>query len=176
MPPAALRGERRPLLGVPITVKENFDVAGLATTVGNPDFQDNIARQDALAVAACARRSRAHRQEQCAAFLADLQSYNTIYGTSRNPWDLQRTPGGSSGGGAAAVAAGYVALELGTDIGGSVRIPAHFNGIFGHKTSYGLISMRGAGAPQGRFSARDLSVAGRWRAPHRIWNWHWTCC
>lgn len=158
---ALQRGERRPLLGVPITVKENFDVAGLATTVGNPDFQDNIARQDALAVAALrAAGAVLIGKSNVPHSLADLQSYNTIYGTSRNPWDLQRTPGGSSGGGAAAVAAGYVALELGTDIGGSVRIPAHFNGIFGHKTSYGLISMRGAGAPQGRFSARDLSVAG----------------
>jgi len=158
---ALQRGERRPLLGVPITVKENFDVAGLPTTVGNPDHRGNLARQDAPVVAALrAAGAVLIGKSNVPHALADLQSYNALYGTSRNPWDLQRTPGGSSGGSAAAVAAGYVALELGTDIGGSVRIPAHFNGIFGHKTSYGLISMRGTGVPQGRFSARDLSVAG----------------
>ncbi|WP_429949102.1 amidase [Comamonas sediminis] len=159
---AALQwGERKPLLGLPITVKENFDVAGLPTTVGNPDYRSNIARQDAPAVAALrAAGAVLIGKSNVPLALSDLQSYNAVYGSSNNPWDLQRTPGGSSGGSAAAVAAGFVALELGTDIGGSVRIPAHFNGVFGHKTSYGLISMRGTGAPQGRFAARDLSVAG----------------
>ncbi|KAF1023646.1 MAG: Amidase [Paracidovorax wautersii] len=92
--------------------------------------------------------------------LADLQSYNVLHGRSNNPWNLDRTPGGSSGGSAAAVAAGYVALELGSDIGGSIRIPAHFTGIYGHKPSQGLVALGGTGVPSGRAADRDLSVAG----------------
>src|SRR5262249_45927397 len=79
--------------------------------------------------------------------LADWQSYNDIYGTTNNPWDTARTPGGSSGGSAAALAAGYIPLELGSDIGGSLRVPAHFCGVFSHKPSLDLIPARGAGPP-----------------------------
>ena len=75
--------------------------------------------------------------------LSDWQSYNDLYGTTNNPWDITRTPGGSSGGSAAAVAAGLVSLELGSDIAGSLRAPAHFCGICTHKPSYGLVPMRG---------------------------------
>ncbi|MDP9928145.1 amidase [Variovorax paradoxus] len=158
---ALARGERKPLLGVPITVKESFDVAGLVTTSGNPDYANNVAAQDSLAVAALrAAGAVIVGKSNVPLALADLQSYNAIYGVSNNPWDTTRTPGGSSGGSAAALAAGYVALELGTDIGGSIRIPAHFNGVYGHKPTAGLVAMRGTGVPSGRLADRDLSVAG----------------
>ena len=158
---ALARGERKPLLGVPITVKESFDVAGLVTTSGNPDYANNVAAQDSLAVAALrAAGAVIVGKSNVPLALADLQSYNLIYGVSNNPWDTTRTPGGSSGGSAAALAAGYVALELGTDIGGSIRIPAHFNGVYGHKPTAGLVAMRGTGVPSGRLADRDLSVAG----------------
>jgi amidase len=158
---ALARGERRPLLGVPVTVKESFDVAGLVTSVGNPAFAANRAERDSLAVGALREAGAVIiGKTNVPLGLADLQSYNEVYGLTRNPWDLERTPGGSSGGSSAALAAGYVALELGSDIGGSIRIPAHFTGVYGHKPSYGLVSLRGAGAPPGRFSSRDLSVAG----------------
>jgi len=158
---ALTRGERRPLLGVPITVKESFDVAGLVTSSGNPAFKDNVAREDSLAVAALREAGAVIvGKSNVPLALADLQSYNAIYGVSSNPWDLARTPGGSSGGSAAALAAGYVALEIGTDIGGSIRIPAHFTGVYGHKPTTGLVPLRGTGVPSGRFADRDLVVAG----------------
>jgi amidase len=94
--------------------------------------------------------------------LADWQSYNEVYGTTNNPWDLGRSPGGSSGGSAAALAAGYVPLEFGSDIGGSLRAPAHFCGVFSHKPSLDLVPQRGAGPPQTpEISVRgDLAVMG----------------
>ncbi|MDE1180851.1 amidase [Paraburkholderia sp.] len=158
---ALARGERKPLLGVPVTVKESFDVAGLVTSVGNPRYADNRVERDSDAVAALREAGAVIvGKSNVPQANADLQSYNDVYGLTRNPWDPARTPGGSSGGAAAALAAGYVALELGSDIGGSIRIPAHFNGVFGHKPSAGLVSMRGTGAPSGRIVDRDLSVAG----------------
>jgi amidase len=158
---ALASGERKPLLGVPITVKESFDVAGLPTTSGNPAYADNVAAQDAHAVAALREAGAVILgKTNVPLALADLQSYNALHGVSNNPWDQARTPGGSSGGSAAALAAGYVALELGSDIGGSIRIPAHFTGVYGHKPSYGLVSMRGTSVPPGRVADRDLGVGG----------------
>ena len=158
---ALKQGVRLPLLGVPVTVKESFDVVGWPTTVGNPLYRDNRAQQDAPAVAALrAAGAILIGKTNVPLGLADLQSVNDIYGLTRNPWDISRTPGGSSGGSAAALAAGFSALELGTDIGGSIRIPAHFTGVFGHKPSQGLISLRGTGVPSGRHATRDLVVAG----------------
>src|SRR6185312_1651975 len=80
-------------------------------------------------------------------FLSDWQAYNVVYGVTNNPWDLARSPGGSSGGSAASLAAGYVALELGSDIGGSLRVPAHFRGVYAHKPTYRLLPMRGHSPP-----------------------------
>ena len=121
------RGERRPLLGLPMTVKEQFNVAGLPTTFGNPKFKDWRPEVDALAV----QRLKAAGavilgKTNVPLFLSDWQSYNEIYGTTNNPWDLSCPPGGSSGGAAAALAAGFVPLEFGSDIFGSLRCPAHF--------------------------------------------------
>ena len=108
---------------------------------------------------------------------ADHQSYNPVYGTTSNPWDLSRTPGGSSGGPAAAVAAGFTSLELGSDIAGSIRIPSHFCGIFGHKPSFGLVPRGGTSLrPRSRLTQGPLSVGGPMaaqRAP--TWSWRWTC-
>jgi amidase len=142
------KGERRPLLGVPMTVKEQYNVAGLPTTWGYPRFRAWRPDFDALAVQRLKNAGAVILGKTNVPLgLGDWQSYNEIYGTTNNPWDLGRTPGGSSGGAAAALAAGFVPLELGSDIGGSLRAPAHFCGIFSHKPSIGLIPMRGAGYP-----------------------------
>ena len=93
-------------------------------------------------------------------YASDWQTYNSLYGTTSNPWDLKRTPGGSSGGSAAAVAAGITALEIGADIGGSIRIPASFCGVFAHKPTYGLVSQRGLVPPPGVVADLDLAVVG----------------
>jgi amidase len=160
---ALARGDRRPLLGVPMTVKEAINVAGLPTTWGIPGTERIPVRDDAVAVARLkAAGAVVLGKTNVPLMLTDWQSYNSIYGTTNNPWDLGRTPGGSSGGSAAALAAGYVSLELGNDIGGSLRVPANFCGVFAHKPTYGLVPMRGMGPP-GTPSLSvpvDLAVAG----------------
>jgi len=146
---ALAQGERRPLLGLPMTVKEQFNVAGLPTTWGIEKFRDWRPDFDALVVQHLkAAGAIILGKTNVPAGLADWQSYNAIYGTTDNPWDFSRSPGGSSGGAAAALAAGFVPLELGSDIGGSLRCPAHFCGVFAHKPSLELIPERGAGYPQ----------------------------
>ena len=145
---ALAHGDRRPLLGVPVTVKEAFDVEGLPTTWGIPGTGQPPAPEDAVLV----RRLKAAGaivigKTNVAMQLADWQSSNPVYGTTNNPWDPARTPGGSSGGGAAALAAGYVSLEFGSDLVGSLRVPAHFCGVFAHKPTHGLVPMRGSAPP-----------------------------
>jgi amidase len=145
---ALARGERRPLLGLPMTVKEQYNVAGLPTTWGIEKFRGWTPDFDALVV----QRLKAAGaiilgKTNVPVGLADWQSYNPIYGTTNNPWDLTRSPGGSSGGAAAALAAGFVPLEMGSDIGGSLRCPAHYCGVFSHKPSLELIPERGSGPP-----------------------------
>jgi amidase len=145
---ALARGERAPLLGVPMTVKESYNVAGLPTTWGFPAAKDFRPNDDALAVTRVkAVGAVVLGKTNVPISLADWQSYNDVYGTTNNPWDLTRTPGGSSGGSAAALAAGYVSLELGSDIGGSLRVPAHYCGVFAHKPSLGLVPPRGQTPP-----------------------------
>ncbi|ASL48304.1 Biuret hydrolase [Burkholderia sp. AD24] len=174
---ALARGERRPLLGVPVTVKESFNVAGLVTSVGYPAFAANRSDGDALAVAALREAGAVIiGKSNVPLGLTDLQSYNAVYGLTRNPWDRERTPGGSSGGSSAALAAGYVALELGSDIGGSIRIPAHFTGVYGHKPSYGLVSPRGAGARRCASPRAIWRCPVRSRAARRTSNSRWSCC
>lgn len=121
---ALARGERRPLLGLPMTVKESNEVEGLPSTWGSPAFKGWVAPKDAVAVARLkAAGAVILGKTNVPPFLADWQSNNPVYGRTRNPWDLSRSPGGSSGGSAAAVAAGMSPLELGSDIGGRSACP-----------------------------------------------------
>src|SRR5260370_9203232 len=153
------RGERRPLLGVQMTVKEAFNVAGLPTTWGMPGTGEIPVSQDAVAVERLKRAGAVVLGKTNIAFLlADWQSINPIYGVTNNPWDLKRTPGGSSGGAAAALAAGYVSLELGTDLVGSLRIPANFCGVFAHKPTHDLIPTRGSAPPGTPFLSLDTGI------------------
>jgi amidase len=148
------------LAGLPMTVKEAYDLTGSPTTWGVPELANNIAHDDAVAVARLrAAGAVIFAKTNVPLNLADHQSYNDIYGTTNNPWDLGRTPGGSSGGSAAALAAGLTALEMGSDIGGSIRNPAHFCGVFGHKPTYGLVPVRGH-SPPGALSEPDIAVVG----------------
>ena len=158
---ALARGENwGPLHGIPMTIKEFFDVAGLPTTFGNPTLKDNIAMHDAVLVERLtAAGAVIFGKTNVPLLLADSQSYNAIYGTTNNPWDLSRTPGGSSGGSAAALAAGLTALDAGSDIGGSLRNPAHYCGIYAHKPTHGIVPPRGQ-APPGILSPSDLAVVG----------------
>jgi amidase len=156
-------GDRKPLLGIPMTVKESYNVAGLPTTWGFPAMKDFIPAQDALAVARVkAAGAVILGKTNVPLGLSDFQSYNDIYGTTGNPWDLGRTPGGSSGGSAAALAAGYGPLSLGSDIGGSLRAPAHFCGVYAHKPSLNLVPPRGHTPPETPALPRegDLAVVG----------------
>jgi amidase len=151
-----------PLHGLPMTVKESFNVAGLPTTWGHPALIGNVASTHAQAV---------QRLEDAGAIifgktnvpvsLADWQTFNPIYGTTNNPWDLGLTPGGSSGGSAAALAAGLTPLELGSDIGASIRNPAHFCGVYGHKPTWGVVPMAGHQVPGVEcIDSLDIAVVG----------------
>lgn len=152
--------DRGPLCGLPITVKESYNVAGLPTTWGIEQFLGFEVEQDAEIV---------RRYKEAGAIilgksnvpknLADFQSYNAHYGTTNNPWDIERTPGGSSGGAAAALAAGFSALETGSDIGGSIRNPAHFCGVYGHKPTWDVVPPQGHALP-GSLAAPDIAVCG----------------
>ena len=142
------RGERQPLLGIPVTLKEPFNVAGLPTTWGFPHLKDFQPAEDALVVSRLkAAGAIIIGKTNIPIGLRDFQSYNDIHGTTNNPWDLGRSPGGSSGGSGAALAAGFGPLSVGSDIGGSIRVPAHFCGVFGHKPSLGLVPLRGYSLP-----------------------------
>lgn len=149
-----------PLHGLPMTIKESYNLAGAATTWGIPELRDNVVDEDALAVQRLAAAgANVFGKTNVPIRLADFQSYNDIYGTTGNPWDTSRTPGGSSGGSAAAMAAGLSGLEIGSDIGGSIRNPAHFCGVFGHKPTWNLLPMRGH-ALGGILTPTDISVIG----------------
>ncbi|MDH4144148.1 MAG: amidase [Acidimicrobiia bacterium] len=161
---ARARGEAAPgpLAGVPITIKDSFQTEGLVTTSGAPELAGFVPERDADPVARYkAAGAIVFAKTNLPIFAGDAQSYNEVYGTTANPYDIERTPGGSSGGSGAALAAGYTPLELGSDIGGSIRIPSHWSGVCGHKPSYGLVSARGQipGMP-GTLSQADIAVAG----------------
>lgn len=151
-----------PLAGLPMTIKDTFEVEGFGCRAGIPELTDYRSARDADAVA----RLRAAGaifwgKTNVPLAAADHQSYNPIFGVTNNPWDHERTPGGSSGGSAAALAAGLTALELGSDIGGSIRIPSHFCGTWGHKPSYGIVSQRGQVPPNpGALVQSPISVCG----------------
>ena len=145
---ALARGERRPLLGLPMTVKDSQNVAGLPTTWGLAPFKGWTPSVDSVGVTRLkAAGAVILGKTNIPPNLGDWQAANPIYGRTNNPYDLSRSPGGSSGGGAAAVATGMVPLEFGSDIGGSIRVPAHFCGIFGHKPSFGLVPIAGHAPP-----------------------------
>jgi amidase len=158
---ALARGERwGPLHGIPMTVKESFNVTGLPTTFGNPLWKENIAAGNAFLIDRLLEAGAiVFGKTNVPYMLADAQSYNDIYGTTNNPWDPARSPGGSSGGEAATLAAGLSALGAGSDIAGSLRNPAHYSGVYGHKPTWGLISTRGH-APPGIMTPTDISVVG----------------
>lgn len=141
---ARAKGERRGLLGVPMTVKEAFGTVGQPTTWGLEPLRNAIAPEDAVTITRLKNAGAIILgKTNIPPSLGDWQSVNKIYGRTNNPHDLTRSPGGSSGGSAAALAAGYVPLEFGSDIGGSIRVPAALCGVFGHKPSWELIPIRG---------------------------------
>lgn len=160
---ALTRGEDwGPLHGVPMTVKETFEIAGWPTTAGIPELREHVSESTSVAVRKLLDAGVViFGKTNVPPFASDLQSYNDIYGTTNNPWNTELTPGGSSGGAAAAVAAGMTPLELGSDIGGSIRTPAAFCGICGLKPSWGVVSTRGhVPGPPGALARRDISVSG----------------
>ena len=151
-----------PLHGIPLTLKDSWQVPGMTCVSGapvlaghRPDHPADIVRrlQDAGAIVI--------GKTNVPYFTSDIQTYNDVYGTTNNPWSRERTPGGSSGGAAAALAAGLTPLEVGSDLAGSIRTPAHFCGIFGHKPSRTLVSFRGhVPGPPGTISQPDLAEGG----------------
>ncbi len=160
---ARARGETGPLLGLPLTVKESFNIAGLPTTWGFPPQKDFVAGEDALSISRVKQAGGVIiGKTNVPVGLGDWQSYNEIYGTTNNPFDLGRTPGGSSGGSSAALAAGYGPLSLGSDIGGSLRVPAFHCGVYAHKPTFNLAPVRGHTPPP--FPPipleRDMAVIG----------------
>jgi amidase len=149
-----------PLHGLPISVKESFDIVGRPTTWGIPELKDNCPSTNALAVDRFLDAGAIiFAKTNVPTLLADWQTFNPIYGTTNNPWNLSLSPGGSSGGSAAALAAGLTSLECGSDIGGSIRNPAHYCGVYGHKCSYGIIPMKGQLYP-GNVASVDFFVTG----------------
>ena len=163
-----------PLHGVPMTIKESYDVVGMPTTWGVPEYKDNYPKANAVAVDRFLNAGAVlFGKTNVPLYLADWQSFNEIYGTTNNPWDVTRTPGGSSGGSAAALAAGLTARERGSDLGASIRNPAHYCGVWGHKPTWGVVPQQGqqlpgmecvdtidigAAGPMAR-SAHDLTLA-----------------
>ncbi len=160
---ALARGEQKPLLGLPLAIKESFNIAGLPTTWGFVPQKDFKPAEDALPVSRIREAGGVILgKTNVPTGLADWQSYNDIYGTTNNPYDLGRTPGGSSGGSSAALAAGYCALATGSDIGGSLRVPAFECGVFAHKPTVNLCAARGETPPPFPAIPRegDLAVIG----------------
>lgn len=151
-----------PLHGLPITVKDAISTAGMRSTCGATELAEHVPTQDAEVVrrlqdAGAVVMGKTNVPRWC----GDVQTFNDVFGTTNNPWDLERTPGGSSGGAGAAVAAGLAAFEIGTDIGGSIRIPAAFCGVFGHKPTYGIVPQAGCiDRLDGGSSYADINVLG----------------
>lgn len=151
-----------PLHGVPMTVKDSFQTEGCITTSGAPELADFVPTEDAWPVARLRDAGAIiFAKTNLPIYAGDIQSYNDVYGKTNNPHDLSRTPGGSSGGSAAALAMGFTPLELGSDIGGSIRVPAHYTGVMGHKSSFGIVPGHGQipGMP-GTLSQADIAVSG----------------
>ncbi len=158
------RGVKKPLLGLPVTVKESYNCRGAADDVGQSGAEGFPARGRRAADLTRIKDAGGVilGKTNVPLGLGDWQSYNEIYGITNNPFDLGRTPGGSSGGSSAALAAGYGPLSIGSDIGGSLRVPAFHCGIYAHKPTFDLVAMRGHTPPPlpPLPSTRDLSVIG----------------
>jgi amidase len=148
------------LAGLPMTVKDALDVEGMPASVGIESLLHRAATDAAVVSRIRAEGAIIWGKTNTPVKAADWQTYNTLYGTTNNPWDLERTPGGSSGGAAAALAARLTALEIGADIAGSLRVPASFCGVFAHKPTYGVVSQRGLVPPPGSAAEFDLAVVG----------------
>jgi amidase len=160
---ALARGESwGPLHGLPMTIKDSLETAGIRTTSGAKLLEQHVPVADATAVRRLIDAGVVvFGKTNLPTFAMDTQSYNPLFGTTNNPWDLTRTSGGSSGGAAAALAAGLTPLELGSDIGGSIRNPAHYCGVYGHKPSFGIVPQRGhIPGPPGTLSQADIAVVG----------------
>lgn len=163
---ARARGDRLgPLHGLPITVKDSYETAGMRTVCGRPDLAEHVPTQDAEAVARLRRAGAIILgKTNMPTGNADVQASNPVFGRTNNPWDSSRTSGGSAGGGAAATAAGLASFDFGSEIGGSTRIPAHFCGLYGHKSTWQSIPLVGhiPGGPgnPGRWGEADMACAG----------------
>ena len=165
---ALQKGESWGLLhGLPITIKESFEVVGMPCTSGAPELKNHRPGRNADVVQIVMDEGAiVFGKTNLPLYTEDLQSYNEVYGQTNNPWDLTRGPGGSSGGAAAALAAGFTAFEIGSDIGGSIRNPSHFCGVYGHKPTFGIVPLRGHIPPApsnftGYYTADgDIAVAG----------------
>jgi len=164
---ALAKGENwGPLHGLPMTIKDAMEVVGMPCTWGSPELKHFMPERNAVAVQPLIDAGAVvFGKTNVPLFAMDFQSFNDVYGQTNNPWDVTRTPGGSSGGAAAALAAGLTGLEIGSDIGGSIRAPAHYCGVYGHKSTYGIISMHGQAPVPGRFpgdysTQADIAVAG----------------
>ncbi len=151
-----------PLHGVPMTIKDSFQTEGCITTSGAPELADFVPREDAAPVARLrAAGAVPFAKTNLPLYAGDIQSYNEVYGTTNNPYDIEHVPGGSSGGSAAALAMGFTPIELGSDIGGSIRVPAHYSGVAGHKPTFGIVPAHGQiPGPPGTLTMADLAVAG----------------
>jgi amidase len=160
---ALARGESWGALhGLPITIKDSYEVAGMPCTSGAPELAKHVPQASADSVQRLVDAGAVvFGKTNLPLYAGDFQSYNAVYGTTNNPWDETRVPGGSSGGSAAALAAGLTGFELGSDIGGSIRNPAHYCGVYGLKTTHGVVPMRGhIPGPPGSLAESDLGVAG----------------
>ena len=151
-----------PLHGIPITVKDAITTEGIRSTGGAVELRDHVPDADAEVVAtAKAAGAIVFGKTNVPRWSGDFQTFNEMFGTTNNPWDLGRVPGGSSGGAAAAVACGMTSFEIGTDIGGSVRVPAAYCGVYGHKPSFGVIPTLGyLDEPDGGVTESDVNVFG----------------
>lgn len=158
---ALVRGELwGPLHGLPVTIKELFETQGFRWTAGDPQFAERVAEVNAPAVGRLIGAGAVVFGTTNSPLNGmDVQTYNDVFGTTNNPWDLERAPGGSSGGTAVTLATGMSALDIGSDIGGSLRNPAHYTGVYGHKPTFGIVPRRRI-RPPGLMGTGDLSVTG----------------
>ena len=149
------------LAGLPMTVKDTLDVEGMPASSGLKDLLHRHVHDAATVARAKQADAVIWGKTNTPVLAGDWQTFNALYGTTNNPWNLERTPGGSSGGAGAALAARVTALEIGSDIGGSLRVPANFCGVFAHKPTWGLVSQAGHVPPRpGTLAERDINVVG----------------